>query len=82
MCLKFREEITNLFALVSLIDDDSRIAFELFLFASNIKREACGVLDSFLSFLKKFEKIKTHNKLSFMLNPRIKNLHLVSSFFS
>jgi hypothetical protein len=52
MCLKFREEITNLSALLSLIDDDSRIAFELFLFASNIKREVCGVLDSFLSLKK------------------------------
>jgi hypothetical protein len=30
MCLKFREEITNLSALISLIDDGSGIAFELF----------------------------------------------------
>jgi hypothetical protein len=30
MCLKFREEITNLSALIGLIDDGSRIAFELF----------------------------------------------------
>jgi hypothetical protein len=33
-----------------LIDDDSRIAFELFWYASNIKREVCRVLDYFLSF--------------------------------
>jgi hypothetical protein len=33
-----------------LIDDDFEITFGLFLFASNIKREVCDVLDSFLSF--------------------------------
>jgi hypothetical protein len=50
MCLKFKEEIINPFALVSLIDDDFGIAFELSLFASNIKREVHGFLDSFLAF--------------------------------
>jgi hypothetical protein len=49
MCWKFKEEIINPFALVNLIDDDSNIAFELSLLASNIKREVC-VLDSFFSF--------------------------------
>jgi hypothetical protein len=44
MCLKFKEEITNPFALINLIDDDYEITFELFLFASNIGREVCGVL--------------------------------------
>jgi len=53
MCLKFKEEIRNPFARVNLIDDDSKIAFELFLFASNMKREVCNVLDFFLLFLKK-----------------------------
>jgi hypothetical protein len=52
MCLKFREKITNLVALVNLIDDDYRIIFELYLFVSNIKREVCGVLD-FYFFKKK-----------------------------
>jgi hypothetical protein len=33
-----------------LVDDDSKITFGLFLFASNIRREVCDVLDSFLSF--------------------------------
>jgi hypothetical protein len=49
MCLKFRENFTNLSTLISLIDDDYRIAFELFSFASNIKRKVCGALNSFLS---------------------------------
>jgi hypothetical protein len=43
MCLKFREEIRNPFAPINLIDDDSRIAFELSLFASNMKREVCKI---------------------------------------
>jgi hypothetical protein len=47
MCLKFRGKITNPSALVNLIDDDFEIFFELYLFVSNIKREVCGVLDSF-----------------------------------
>jgi hypothetical protein len=53
MCLKFREEIRNPSTLVSLIDDDYEIAFKLSFFASNIRREVCCVLDSFLSFLRK-----------------------------
>jgi hypothetical protein len=50
MCLKCKEEVTNPFTQVSLIDDDSRIDFELFLFATNIKKEVCSVLESFLPF--------------------------------
>jgi hypothetical protein len=51
------------------MDDDSTIIFELFLFTYNIKREVCGVLDSFLSFLKNYEERKAHNMLSLMLDP-------------
>jgi hypothetical protein len=80
MCLKFKEKTTNPFTLVSLIDDNYEIAFGLFLFASNIRREVCGVLDSFLSFWRKFEGKKTHNMLSLILNPRFKSLRLVFSF--
>jgi hypothetical protein len=43
------------------MDDDSASIFELSLFAFNIKKEVCGVLDSFLSFLRKYEERKTHN---------------------
>jgi hypothetical protein len=39
MCLKFREEITNLSALISLIDDDSGIAFELFCLFPTLKEK-------------------------------------------
>jgi len=44
------ENFTNPSIPINLIDDDFGIAFELSLFASNIKRKVCGVLDSFLSF--------------------------------
>ncbi len=80
MCLKFREEITNSSTVVNLIDDDSRITFELSLFASNIIREVCGVFSSFLSILRKFEERKAHNMLSFMLDPRFKSFCRISSF--
>ncbi len=80
MCLKFCEEIINPFTPITLINDDYGIAFGLSLFASNIKREVCGVLDSFLSFLIKFEERKAHNMLSLMLDTRFKNLRIVSYF--
>jgi hypothetical protein len=53
MCLKFKEENISPYALVNLTDDDFEIIFELLLFVSNIKRELCGVLNSFLKKKKK-----------------------------
>jgi hypothetical protein len=43
--------------LQDLIDDDYRAAHELSLFASNIKREVCGVLDGVISLFKIMKKI-------------------------
>jgi hypothetical protein len=80
MRLKFREKIINPSTLVSLIDDDFGIAFELSLFTSNIKRQVCVVLDSFLPYLRKFGKRKTHNILYLMIDSRFKNLCVVFSF--
>jgi hypothetical protein len=57
MCLKFGEEITSPSTLVNLIDDDYEIASKLYLFASNIRREVCCVLDFFSFFFKKLKKI-------------------------
>jgi hypothetical protein len=39
MCLKCKEEVINPLAQVNLIDDDFGIAFELFLFAINVKQD-------------------------------------------
>jgi hypothetical protein len=80
MCLKCREEVTNPFAQVCLIDDDSRIDFELFLFITNIKKEICSVLDSFLHFKKIFETKKSHNMLCLILDPRLKTFPVIFSF--
>jgi len=38
------------------------------------------VLDSFLSFLKKYENKKAHNMILLMLDPRFKSLHIIFSF--
>jgi hypothetical protein len=62
------------------MDDDFAITLELFLFASNIKKQICGILDSFLSFLGKYEERKVHNMLSLMLDSQFKNPCLLSSF--
>jgi hypothetical protein len=56
------------------MDDEAAIILELSLFASNIKKEICGVFDSFLPFLKKYEKKKANNMLSLMLDLRFKSL--------
>jgi len=62
------------------MEEDFSVAFELICLASNIRKEVCGVLNSFLSFLKKFNKRKTHNMLVLMLDTRLKSFRLVSSF--
>jgi hypothetical protein len=69
-----------LFSLDDLIYDDPIVALQLSLLTSNIRREVCEVFDGFLSFFKKYEKNKINNILSIMLDPRFKNLKLVSSF--
>lgn len=56
MSLKLFKKIGISSSLEDLIDDDSIMTFELSLLASNIRRKVCGVLDSFISFLKKYLK--------------------------
>ncbi len=62
------------------MDDDSIVSDELSLLAFNIRKEVINVLDSFLSFLKVYDKRKAHNMISLMLDLRNKSLHIVSSF--
>ncbi len=52
------------------MEDDSIISNELFLLAFNIRREVINVLDSFFSFLEKYENKKTRNMIFLMLNPK------------
>ncbi len=53
MSLKFKEQYRISLNLQDLIDDDFIVARELSLFASNIRRKVCGILDGYLSFFKK-----------------------------
>jgi hypothetical protein len=80
MSLKFREENQVLPSFENLMDDDSIVNDELFLLASNIRREVINVLNSFLSFLNVYDKRKTQNMISLLLDLRFKSLHIISSF--
>jgi hypothetical protein len=40
------------------MEEDFGVILELICLASNIRKEVCGVLDIFLSFLKKFDEKK------------------------
>jgi hypothetical protein len=62
------------------MDDDSIVNDELSLLAFNIRKEVINVLDFFLSCLKVYDKRKTHNMISLMLNPRYKSLCIIYSF--
>jgi hypothetical protein len=80
MSLKLKEE-NQVFPLVeSLMDDDFVVSDELFLLASNIRREVINVFDFFLSLLKVYDKRKTHIMIFLMLDPKYKNLCIIFSF--
>jgi len=75
MSSKLKEFVGIIHNLDQFMNDDFGIILELCLFAFNIKKEVCGVLDSFLSFLENYEERKAHNMFSLMLDPRFKSLH-------
>jgi hypothetical protein len=79
MALKLKKEFGMVLSMVNLMEDDVNVVFELSMFTFNIKKLVCGVLDSFFSFLMKYEEKHIHNMLSLMLNPRLKSFKLVSS---
>ncbi len=80
MNLKLMEENQVLPSFENLMDDDSIVNDELFLLASNFRKEVINVLDFFLSLLKVYDKRKAHDMISLMLDPRYKGLRIVSSF--
>ncbi len=49
---------------------------------ANIKRKLLGLLDFFLFLLRKYEGKIIHIMFFLMLDPRFRNLHLLSSFFN
>jgi len=80
MSLKLKEENKIIPSFESLMEDDSIISNELSLLAFKIRREVINVLNSFLSFLKKYENRKAHNMIFLMLDPRFQSLRIISSF--
>jgi hypothetical protein len=58
MSLKLKEEKNKIPSFESLMENDSIIFNELSLLVSNIRKEVINVLNSFLSFLKKYENMK------------------------
>jgi hypothetical protein len=64
MSLKLREKNQALPSFESLMDDNSIINDELSLLASNIRREVINVLKFSFSFLKVYDKRKTHNMMT------------------
>lgn len=68
LSLKLKRDSEPLPSFEHLMEDEYSLAKELTLLASNIRKEGCGVLYSFLSFLKKYEENKTHNMVSLMLD--------------
>ncbi len=61
------------------MEENANVVFELLCLASNIKKEFVEVLNSFLSFLRKFEKKNSHNMFFSKLDPKLKTFHLVFS---
>ncbi len=80
MSLKLKDENKIIPSFESVIENDSINSDELSLLVFNIKREVINVLNSFVSFLKKYENRKAHNVISLMLDPSFKSLRIVSSF--
>jgi hypothetical protein len=58
---------------------DVVVDVKLDLLSFNIKRKVCNVLDIIFIFILNDER-KTHNMFALMLNPRYKNLKIVSFF--
>jgi hypothetical protein len=60
MALKFKENFGMTPIMVNLMEDDMVMALKLFMFAFNIRKQVCDVLDGFSSFLMKYENKKPH----------------------
>ncbi len=68
--------------LAPIDDDDFGWIIELGTFVKNIKKKIIGVINFFISFLRKYDERKTHNMQALMLDPRFKSLKSIFSFIS
>jgi len=75
-----REKIEISPTLNNLMDDDSRVAIDLFLLVSNIIKGNVWCVGFCHFIFKKYEERKTPNMFFLMLDPRFKLQILVSSF--
>jgi hypothetical protein len=80
MSLRLKEKNQVLFSFENLMHDDSLFVDELVLLTSKVRREVCGVLNSFLLFLIKYENKKTHNMVFLTLDIRFKSFQIIFSF--
>jgi hypothetical protein len=62
------------------MEDESNLANELTLLSSNIKKQVYGVSDFFYFVPNEIWRKKTHNMISLMLDPRLKNICIIFSF--
>jgi hypothetical protein len=77
--LKFQEEIINHVIPNNMVWGwHGQVYVELDELAININRSVISGLDSFFSFLLRFEPKKAHNILCLTLDPQYKNLHIVT----
>jgi hypothetical protein len=76
MTRKLTKEVEMNLFVNGLMEKSVIIGVELDLLASNKMKEVFGVLDAFLSLLKKFDEKKTHNMFALMLDMRYKNFRI------
>jgi hypothetical protein len=73
MSLKFKDEIDSA-TFDNLMEEDGNVVYELSCLVSNIKKEVVVVLDSFLSFLKKYEERKKSLCLHLLVMNKVRQL--------
>ncbi len=74
MSFKLKGKNNNPLVLDTLDEDDLDVGIELKSLIVNMKREMCGVIDFFLSFLTTYNEKRTHNMLFLMLDSKYKCL--------
>jgi hypothetical protein len=78
--LKLKEEINSPLIIDTLMEDDLSLDIEVGSLAVSVKMEICGVIDSFIFFLTKYDERVTHNMLSLTLDLIHKSLKSKFSF--
>jgi len=65
----------------NLVEEEINVFnYELEEFIFGVKRQVLKVLLPFISFMHGFQKMKDHNMLVLMLDPKYKSMHLVITY--